>query len=194
MKLSLILEAKLNRAWLEKRLGKENPVVQKIVDTDPTDGSYYEWLTSIYLNLQSDEYLTPELRADVAEWDQNKQAIKNAGLSSDLKRKDLRYFNDTLEKAKQYKAIKASTTHNSGVYHLFKEYPGADVLLNDGTYILFEIKGTDEAAVDSLKKLGIGTAWCTRTGGNGDDFTEHYLSQSPTFVLYKIKNHYINSI
>jgi len=184
MKLSLILEAKLNRPWLEKQLGIDNPAVQKIVDTDPTGGSYYKWLTALYQKSQSDDFLTPELKADIGEWANNARAIKSAGLSSDLNGKDLAYFYDVLAKMRQYKAIKASHTKNSGAYYLFNNYPGAEAIYNDGNYIMFKVEGKNEESIDSLQKLGIGTGWCTRLGGDVEGAAEEYLSDTQ-YVLYK---------
>jgi len=185
MRLSLILEAKLNRPWLEKQLGKDNPAVQKIVSTDPTEGSYYQWLASLYKKRGSDDFLTQELRTDIDEWDRNKQALKNLEISSDLNGKDLAYLVDNLESLRYDRALRASTGLGSGIYHLSKDYPGAKVLLNDGQYILFEIAGKDAASVDSLERLGIGTSWCTRKGSNISGAANRYLNSRTQYVLYR---------
>jgi len=187
MKLALILEAKLNRPWLEKQLGKDNPAVQKIVNTDPTEGSYYQWLTSLYKKRGSDDFLTRELRADIDEWDRNKQALKNLEISSDLNGKDLTYLADNLESLRYDRALRASTGLGSGVYHLSKDYPGAKILLNDGQYILFEIAGKDAASIDSLERLGMGTSWCTRKGSNISGAAQRYLNSRTQYVLYRDK-------
>ena len=184
MKLSLILEAKLDRQWLNKHLGADNPAVQKIIDTDPSDGAFYKWLTQLYKAQGTDDFLTPQLKLDLEEWINSFQAIKNAGLSSDLNNKDLDYFQDTLDKTREYKASQASRKRHSGVHYLAKENPGATVLLDDGTFKLFKVEGTSPTAVKALAKLGIGTAWCTRLGAP-EAMGSTYLAKSPQYVLYK---------
>jgi len=184
MKLSLILEAKLNRPWLEKQLGKDNPSVDKIVASDPTNGSYYAWLCKLVQSIGSDDFLTPQLYNDLDEWDRNKQTLKNLNINADLTGKDLEYFNANLEKLREHKALKASSKRGSGVTYMSKEYPGAEVILDDGTYKLFKIEGTSPEAIDSLERLGIGTEWCTRKGGIASQ-AERYLSDATQHVLYK---------
>jgi len=184
MKLALILEAKLDRPWLEKQLGRGNPTVEKIIDTDPSDGAFYKWLTQLYKTHGTDDFLKPQLKQDLEEWINSFQAIKNAGLSSDLNNKDLDYFQETLEKTREYKATQASRKRLSGVHYLGKEYHGAKVLLDDGTFKLFKVEGTSPEAVNALAKLGIGTAWCTRIGAD-KEMGSSYLAKSPQYVLYK---------
>ena len=184
MKLSLILEAKLNRPWLEKQLGEDNPAVDKIVACDPTDGSYYAWLYKLVKSKRSDEFLTHELRANLDEWERGKQALKNIGISADLLGKDLDYFHSSIDRLRAHRALKASAQRGSGVTYMSKEYPGAEVLIDDGTFKLFKVEGTSPEAIDSLEKLGIGTEWCTRNGGVAGRAKFH-LSKSPQHVLYQ---------
>jgi len=68
MRLSLILEAKLNTQWLEKRFGVGNPSVSKIELCDPTGGWYYEWLTLLVKSIGNDEFLNEELNNNIAFW------------------------------------------------------------------------------------------------------------------------------
>jgi len=186
MKLSLMLEAKLNHSWLEKQLGKDHPAVQKIVDTDPTGGFYYEWLVQRFKQANTEQFLTPQLRDSIVEWDRNKQVLRNLNIDADLNGKNLAYFNDALEKIREHKAIKASSVRGSGVTHMGKEYPGAKVIYDDGQYVLFKIEGTSPEAIDSLERLGVGTRWCTRRGGRVNKAAEH-LSTDTQYVLYKDK-------
>jgi len=184
MKLSLILEAKLNRPWLEKQLGEDNPAVDKIIACDPTDGSYYAWLYQLVKSKRSDEFLTHELRANLDEWERGKQVLRNIGISADLLGKDLDYFNSSIDRLRAHRALKASAQRGSGVTYMSKEYLGAEVLIDDGTYKLFKVEGTSPEAIDSLERLGIGTNWCTRTGGVAGQ-AKFYLSKSPQHVLYQ---------
>lgn len=188
MRLSLILEAKLNTQWLEKQFGVGNPSVSKIESCDPTGGWYYEWLTLLVKSIGNDEFLNEELNNNIAFWEQNKQVAKNLDLGVELASrnrliKSLEQFGADIEKIKEHKAIKASSKRGSGVTYMSKEYPEATVVFDDGIYKLFMIEGTSREAVDSLERLGIGTEWCTRKGGSVG-MAKQYL-KLPQYVLYK---------
>jgi hypothetical protein len=71
MKLSIILEARLNKLWLDKQLGKGNPIIDRIIAVDPTGGEYYLWLCAIAKDrLAQQPHVAEAIASYVAEYPQ----------------------------------------------------------------------------------------------------------------------------
>lgn len=188
MRLSLILEAKLDLAWLNKTLPGQKDAIDSIIKADPTGGEYYKWLVKIYNTdptIFDDTNTISKIHDDLEFFVVRKQIARQLDLSADLNTMNYKQFNDLIDKMRYHVAAQQSKTPGSGVSHLSKHYPGVEILHNGGGYILFKCpRGNDQQAVESLQQLGIGTEWCTRLGATPSLATT-YLNRSNIYTLYK---------
>jgi hypothetical protein len=188
MKLSLLTESDvLNRG--KKLLGdvpSADKIIQTLLEADPTrNKKYLPWLIKQYKNskIKIDKIkgpTNPQLRLpeDAPKLQEALGLLEKHRTGINVFDFDWYSLDDKLD---EFRVSKGSlTSHGS--------YPGAEIVKTRGPYTLIRVPrldGTnDEQKITALKKLGLGTKWCTRED-YPDSQAEEYLNQTDVYVILK---------
>jgi len=180
MKLYSISEATIEQVqkripiWTQKYF-KDDPdsynIIQTIIDIDPTNGKYSEWLIKRYKQQELPIYDLPQrqqIQQLLTKFDKKKTRLANADINS--------YTIASLKEALSGELGLTKSERKSARRGRLQVPPGAEVLHEDDDFYLVKIT-TPEAAMS----LSSGTKWCTAN----ETHAKSHLRKGPLYLIYE---------